>query len=443
TSMLATYVHPLSVMVAGAIGGIWYAFRQRGLQKEDVRPTSWDTQSVVLLVAVIASTFFLCKVGLQAASANSLRLRWSFVPPEEGAIYSAPVVVGHQVLVAAALQNDPSSGALYSLDRNTGELLWTFTNEGQMKQVLSSPCHADGRIYIGEGFHSDAPCKLYCISAADGEKFWDFETKSHTEATPNVVDGRVYFGAGDDGLYCLDSRTGEMIWHFEGPHVDGCPAIAHNRVYAGSGHENCEVFCVDATNGIPIWRVPVEVSSFAAATVSGKDVFFGIGNGNLVGSDINPSGALLCLDGKSGKIKWRYNVGDAVHSKPVVIGNQVVFVSRDHHCYCLHIKNGKLHWKRHLGAPALAAPVVAGVPISGGEDGLYVLAADGSLSCLNIVTGIPYSITYASGTSRLNANFIGTPAAAFTPSALGGHVQLHVGGSLSQFTTKPILLCFE
>ncbi|MEK6261275.1 MAG: hypothetical protein AABP62_21955, partial [Planctomycetota bacterium] len=30
TSMLATYVHPLIVMVAGAIGGIWYAFRQRG-----------------------------------------------------------------------------------------------------------------------------------------------------------------------------------------------------------------------------------------------------------------------------------------------------------------------------------------------------------------------------------------------------------------------------
>lgn len=445
-SVFGNYLQPLVVIVAAAIAGIWHAVRQCRLQRITDRPKSWDTQSVVLLVAVAASTIFLCKVGVQAAYANSFHLRWRFAPEEAGAIYSSPVVAGHQVFVAAALQKGSTSGmgALYSLDRNSGDLLWTFTDQGRMKQVLSSPCHADGRIYIGEGFHSDTGCKLYCISSSSGEKLWDFETKSHTESTPNVVNGRVYFGAGDDGLYCLDADTGKLIWHFEGPHVDGCPAIANNRVYAGSGHGNCEVFCVDAANGEPVWRVPVEVSSFAAATIAGDQVFFGIGNGNFSGSDANPSGALVCLNSKTGDVHWRHNVSDAVHSKPVVIGDQVVFASRDHYCYSLNIRAGDLRWKRYLGAPILAAPIVAGVPGNDGELGLYILANDGSLTCLNIQTGVPYSTTHASGTSRLNSNFIGTPAVSFTGSALGGHVEIYVGGgNLHQISFRPIVLCFE
>ena len=54
-------------------------------------------------------------------------------------------------------------------------------------------------------------CKLYCIHAAKGEKLWEFATKGHTESSPRVIDGRVYFGAGDDGLYCVDAITGEEL----------------------------------------------------------------------------------------------------------------------------------------------------------------------------------------------------------------------------------------
>ena len=89
-----------------------------------------------------------------------------------------------------------------------------FNNNGDMKPVFSSPCVWNGRLYIGEGFHSDMMCKLYCIDAAKGEKLWEFATKGHTESSPRVIDGRVYFGAGDDGLYCVDAITGEECLAF-------------------------------------------------------------------------------------------------------------------------------------------------------------------------------------------------------------------------------------
>src|SRR5205814_1193228 len=79
-------------------------------------------------------------------------------------------------------------------------------------------------------------CQFYCLDAADGHKLWQFETAGHIESSPCVADGKVFFGAGDDGLYCLDAGTGSRRWHFQGPfHIDTSPAVAGGRVYAGSG----------------------------------------------------------------------------------------------------------------------------------------------------------------------------------------------------------------
>lgn len=441
-SLLASYAWPLAAIAAGAMAGAWHAYRLLVL-KSAVASARWDTPSVILLTLAIASACFTCRVGLKAAYGNAMRLRWSFVPPEEGLVLSSPIVVGDSVLVAAAHVNSTTEGVLYSLRRDDGQLLWSFSDEGRMKQVLSSPCYSNGRIYIGEGFHTNECCKLYCISAANGQKLWDFETKSHTESTPRVVDGRVFFGAGDDGLYCLNSLTGESLWHFEGPHVDNCPAYSQHRVYAGSGYGAFEVFCVDSTNGRPIWRVPVDVASFASATVTGDNVFFGLGNGTLFERGERPSGALLCLDCETGDIKWRFDLADAVHSKPAVIGQHVVIVSRDHYCYCFQTKDGQLQWKRYLGSPAVAGPVVSGVADGGAQDALYVLACDGTLFCLNTATGIPYSITAISDFGRARPRFTSTPAVTFTNSVPFGQAQVYVGGNSTRLATHPALFCFE
>src|SRR5436190_1930659 len=91
------------------------------------------------------------------------------------------------------------------------------------------------------------PTVRWTFEATD-QKVWDFRTKSHTESTPCVVGGKVFFGAGDDGVYCLDARTGKEVWHFTGPHVDTNPAVEGGRLYAGSGYgKPNEIFCLDTT----------------------------------------------------------------------------------------------------------------------------------------------------------------------------------------------------
>src|SRR5262249_28427740 len=155
-------------------------------------------------------------------------------------------------------------------------------------------------LYIGEGFHEDRECKLYCLDAQTGKKLWEFTTESHTESSPCVADGRVFFGAGDDGVYCLDAATGEMVWNYRGLHVDSSPLVLGKRLYAGSGvgdvEEATAVFCLNTVDGKEVWRRDTDLPAWGSPAESGDLVFFGLGNGNFLGGDSQPAGALLAVE---------------------------------------------------------------------------------------------------------------------------------------------------
>src|SRR5262249_10105999 len=171
------------------------------------------------------------------AAAGDVRVAWEFRPPDKGQFLSSPLVAGDRVWIAAAHTKGLTTyGTLYCLDRETGAERWRFDDDGGLQQVFSTPCLADGRLYFGEGLHQDRGCKVYCLSADDGTKFWEFTTSSHTESGPCVAGGHVFVGAGDDGLYALDAATGKPAWHFNpGLHIDASPVVADGRLYVGSG----------------------------------------------------------------------------------------------------------------------------------------------------------------------------------------------------------------
>lgn len=319
--------------------------------------------------------------------AAGVDMAWAFEPIDRGTILSAPLVANGKVYVAAAHSAGLRSfGRLYCVHRITGEPLWTFDNGEDMKPVsISSPCLADGSLYIGEGFHQDSGCRLYCLDAETGTKRWDFETGSHVESSPCVAGGRVYFGAGDDGVYCLDARTGEKRWNFGGVHVDVSPAVAGDCLFAGTGYGRAyEAFCLNAATGEAVWRVKVDLPVWGSPAVADGRVFLGLGNGDLENRAERPAGALLCLRADTGAEVWRWDVAAAVFARPAVDATRgrVYFGARDHSVYGVDIRDGKPLWQRDLGSPVVAAPTLI-------EDRLYVAAADGRVCCLQGETGSP------------------------------------------------------
>jgi outer membrane protein assembly factor BamB len=378
------------------------------------------------------------------ANVNRVRtapsLVWKFVAGD-GTIVAAPSPTPQGVYVAAAHDAAATSrfGTVYCLN-SRGKKEWQFPNGGddEMKQVsLSSPCLAGDWLYVGEGFHEDSDCKLYCLNAKTGKKRWAFETstqdekkQSHIESSPCVVSGKVYFGAGDNGVYCLDAETGVQIWNFPGVHVDTSPAVVDGRLYAGTGYgDKYEVFCLNADTGKPFWRVVVDLPVWGSPTVDGGQVLVGLGNGNFVASDDNPRGALLCLDAETGDKVWRFDeVQDAVLTKPAVSADGVVFGSRDGNCYCVD-RQGKWRWQYALGSPVVAAPAVS--------DGVvYVAASGGRVCCLRGDTGaVQWTFEVAKESGK-------KPELFSSPRVLDGRI--YFGAGLDNLINKAaVLYCLE
>jgi outer membrane protein assembly factor BamB len=449
--------------------GVWVAhvYALLTASSRTVRPTV-PAEGVLLTVTVIVTAALGLGTMAPAASAavrsdspeeattgvaklvvSEPELAWQPFSPRDRAWFdSSPVIDGDRIYIGAAMPSGfSSSGKLFCIDRNTGKEVWSFDDGINVKQMYCTPTVANGKVYFGEGYHQDQSCKLYCLKADTGEKVWEFATTSHTESSPAVVGGRVYFGAGDDGVYCLDSETGEKKWQYPKVHVDSSPAVVGGRVYAGSGigdrYTETVVLCLDAESGKEVWKTPVDLPAWGSTAVSNGQVFVGLGNGNFFESDRQkPSGAVLCLEARTGQRLWRFDAGDSVLDRPALGRQHVWFGSRDGHCYCVDRDDGKLAWKYNLGSPSVTAVAAAPSGVGGGVTSVYALGSTGKLACLRPDSDKPYYVLDISGGQPME--LFSSPCV--TVSRKGGVDRRRIcfGATLQRQTTaEGRLYCFE
>ena len=253
-----------------------------------------------------------------------------------------------------------------------------------MLPTASTPLLAGGRLFLGEGLHSNFACRLHCLDAGTGQALWTFPTSDHIEGGATTAAGLVIFPAGNDGLYALDMETGKPRWNFRADlHIDSTPFVNEGRVFVGSGpsrrYDALQVVCLDAVRGQTIWRTPMKLPAWGAPVVEGGCVFVGLGNGRLTEPAAEPAGGLACLDAKDGAVRWSFPVADAVFGRPAIAGERVVFGSRDGNLYGLTF-DGKEVFRLSMGGPVMAPPAV--------DRGLvYAVAVSGRIVCVNAADG--------------------------------------------------------
>ncbi len=398
------------------------------------RPTTtWVRLALIVLLTTMASGCSTRKtVTPLPSSAETDKVVWTFEQVERGAIVSSPLAAGDRLYVGAIRDAGLStSGAVYCLNRETGKIIWKFDDDGETQHMYSSPCLANGRLYIGEGMHANQVCKFYCLDAGSGQKLWQFVTAGHIESSPCVADGKVFFAAGDDGLYCLDAVSGAPRWHYEAPiHVDASPSVVDRCLYCGSGvsrtRKTTQVFCLNADTGAVLWQKPTDLPVWGSPAVSGDQVFFGLGNGRLTQSALapeKPAGAVLCAAAKNGETQWRYDVRDGVLVRPAVDDHRVYFGARDGCCYCLDRSHGQLCWMQDLGSPLVTNPALL-------ERRLYVVASDGRVSRLDADSGrIGWTFDVAAH-SQTKPRLFSAPAVVGERAEVNGHFRVYFGAEL-------------
>jgi outer membrane protein assembly factor BamB len=366
----------------------------------------------------------------------------------QGMVVSAPLIIGDKIYVSVAHKAGiPTFGTVYCLDRKTRKELWAFDDGGSMKQIFSSPVVADGRLYIGEGFHNDADCKVYCLSADTGEKLWEYQTGSQTESTPCVAGGKVFIGAGNDGVLALDARTGKRLWQFQNPsgksllRIGAGPAVAGNRLYVGSGVDRnspddpgeTAVFCLNTETGKPVWKIPTKLPAWATPVVADGQVIFALGNGDIVSDDPHPAGAVLCLDARDGREFWRVALPNGVLERPAVDAASVYAGCRDGHCYCLNRYTGETRWKKDLGSPVLASPALDPGPDGCRSLSVFVVAKAGRVACLDPATGKEHW-RYRDIEKTGNAHLSSAPTVLVSAEEGGRRRRLYFGVALHEMT---------
>jgi outer membrane protein assembly factor BamB len=404
------------------LGGAWASLRRRFRG-------GWS-EFVSLAGLAVLTTVGLGRTIPKEAPAG-VDVVWMFEARERGAIVATPAIAGDRIFLGI-VHDTPlkSRGAVYCLDRDTRQVIWTFDDGGKMQPMYSSPCLAAGRVYIGEGMHGNYVCKFYCLDASTGRKLWDSKTTDHIESTPCVADTRVFFGAGDDGMYCLDAESGRQIWHFRRDlHIDASPTVVGNRVYCGSGtsrlNKTTEFFCLDAATGAVIWQRMTDLPVWSAPIVSDGGIYVALGNGRVDQSarpPEKPAGEVLCVDEKTQQQRWRFDLGDGVLASCAVDSAGVFFGSRDGFIYALDRETGLLEWRSDLGSPVVTRPALSG-------DSLYVVSSAGSVVCLKSESGAALWSFDMARRSQMTPRSYSSPCALDSPDE-SGHRRIFVGTEL-------------
>lgn len=295
-------------------------------------------------------------------AAPSFGRDWSAHPPRElwrkpiGAGWSSFAVVGHY---AVTQEQRGKLEMVTCYDALTGEPLWGHADEGRFSRTISgdgpraTPTVADGHVYsLG------ALGILNCLDGASGKVLWSHNVVKENDAaipewgmscSPLVIGDLVIVSAGGangHSLVAYDKRTGDMVWHagdrpssyasprlarlrgmeqilivnqtavtahdpgdghvlwnFDwaggDPKVADAVALDDNRVFIAAGYGlGCKLLAITSDKG----KLSAGVG-WESRQLRPKFANVVVHNGHVFGVDDGK--ALVCLDLKDGKRRWR------------------------------------------------------------------------------------------------------------------------------------------
>jgi outer membrane protein assembly factor BamB len=282
----------------------------------------------------------------------------------------------------AGFQHDSiKSGFTKKLGPVSNSVSWLF--DTQTIEMSASPVIVEGRVVVNNWGGT------FCLNE-EGELLWKNE-EVKGGYSPAIGHSKVLVGGKDGFLYALNIVSGEILWSTEiTPHpglsgVTSSPTLIRDKIYVGSFNFSGgpgQLYCIDEDNGEVLWKSPISSSIyFSSPSVTENRVY--VGTMGLYNSSTlqwkEPYG-LFCFDATSGQELWYFPVNGSVGSSPTIVGDTVVFTSKDGYIYCLNAENGELVWKKNIGS-SVSSPAVR-------QDKIYVgtgeMNGPGNFLCLDI-----------------------------------------------------------
>jgi polyvinyl alcohol dehydrogenase (cytochrome) len=238
---------------------------------------------------------------LSAEQVPNLKLKWAFGFPAAEIMWGQPTIAAGRVFIGV------DTGAVYSLDADTGCVHWSFQSDAGVRNAITvAPVKGQGAAKYA-AFFGDVKGNVYGIDATSGKLLWKVQAEDHplTRITgaPIYYDERLYVptasseerAAGMSKTYpcctfrgsvlALDANTGKQIWK---TYIIPDPPKPTKKTSNG-----VQLY---APSGGAVWNTP---------TIDPKNHALYIGTGDAYN---HPAGkttdAIMALDLATGKVLW-------------------------------------------------------------------------------------------------------------------------------------------
>ncbi|MBN1902085.1 PQQ-binding-like beta-propeller repeat protein, partial [Candidatus Sumerlaeota bacterium] len=187
---------------------------------------------------------------------------------------------------------------------------------------------------------------------------WMSDLEASSLSTPSILPETVYVGSNGGSLRCFHKFAGTQNWKYDAPSdVVSSPEVKGGRVVFGCG--NSKVYCLDDQFGNLKWAKDVSGPVYGSPTIYDSSVYIG-----TIGTGDNGSRYLYSLNLESGEENWKFPVGNAIETKPCVLGDTVFFGAWDSWFYAVYTSSGVQRWKNQRNtsryySPADSWPVAA------------------------------------------------------------------------------------
>jgi outer membrane protein assembly factor BamB len=153
----------------------------------------------------------------------------------------------------------------------------------------------------------------------------------------------------------------KLLWSYDaGDVIESSAAIVDGTVYVGAG--GGDLLAIDLATGKLKWKYQIgEPIGESSPAVWGGLVFIG-----------DLAGVFHAVQARDGRKVWTYKTGGEIKSSPVLVGDRVLIGSYDGDLYCFQARDGKTVWRFRTdnfvhGTPA----VIDGVAYFAGCDEIF------------------------------------------------------------------------
>ena len=228
------------------------------------------------------------------------------------------------------------SKLLWEFDCNPKDSKYSLGGRADRNHIIGTPVVYEGLVYIGVGEdpeHGEGVGHLWCIDPTKrGDVSAELAVSLSAPDTP-LPRRRMQAVIKEDGEVARPNPASAAVWHYPGFDADGDGDLSFEETM----HRTCGTVaiqdgllfvadfsglfhCLDVKTGKPLWTFDMLAASWGSPLIADGKVYIGDEDGDIAIFDVAPDMNLIA----------EVNMGNSVYSTPIAVGDTLYICNKSH-----------------------------------------------------------------------------------------------------------------